>query len=109
MHAAVDHDDIQPGVILQDLDIRQRIAVNKDTVRVETPLDLAQLVLAHEGFGDTSCGGDDGFVWCEAEEVGEVGEVSGVCSVWCPGEAIVSVYWVSLEDGFDSWMGLCKK
>ena len=91
MHAAVDHDDIQPGVILQDLDIGQRIAVDEDTVRVETRLDLAQFVLAHEEFGDAGCGGDDGFVWCEAEEIGEVGEVLCVCSVWCPGEAIISV------------------
>lgn len=66
MHPSINDNNIQPVVILQDLNIRQRVAIDEDTIRVEARLDLAQFVLAHEELCDAGCGGYDGFVGGEA-------------------------------------------
>lgn len=92
MHPPIDHNHIQLIMVLQHANILQRIAIDKNTVRIIPGLDLAQLVLAHEQLRDARGGGDDALVRREAEIGVEVLEVAGVCAVRGPGEAEVANY-----------------
>jgi len=89
VHAAVDQDDVELRMVLQDLDVGERVAVDDDAVRVVARFDLAELVLAHEQLGHAGRRGDDALVRGEAEQLLEVGEVAGVGAVGGPGEAVV--------------------
>lgn len=83
-------------MILQNLNILQRIPIHKNTVRIVPRLYLSQFVLSHEELRDTRCRRDDSFMWCEAKQLGEVLQVARVRAVWCPGEAIVSAPFVNI-------------
>ena len=90
VHPPIDDNHIELVVVLQDLNLLERVPVDQDAVRVVARLDLAKLVGAHEEFGDAGSCGDDGFVGGEAEELGKVLEVACVGTMGCPGEAIVT-------------------
>ena len=90
MNAAIDNDHIQLCMVLQNLKILQRISIHNRTVCVIPLLNLAHLMGLHEKFSDavTSC--DDCLVGSESKEIFEMGEVPGVGSMGCPGEAIIT-------------------
>lgn len=68
----IDHDDVDPVVVLEDFNLLQRIAVHKDTVRIIAFLDLTHLVRAHEERRHAVGRRDDGFVRGEAQQILEV-------------------------------------
>ena len=86
-------------MILQHINVFQRVPVHEDQIRVVANLDLAHLVGAEHQFGYPVGGCDDGFVRREAHQRGEVGEVAGVGAVRGPGEAVVSTVWEGKLEG----------
>lgn len=90
MDAAVDKNDVQLRVVLEDFDLLERITVHKDTVSIIAGLDMPEFVLPHEELSDAGGGSNDGFVGCEAEEVLEVREVARVGAMRSPSVAVVT-------------------
>jgi hypothetical protein len=66
VHSSIEDDDIEFGVVLQDLNVRQRIAVDKDAVRVVSRQDFAQFFRVEE-LGHARRGSDDTLMGREAE------------------------------------------
>jgi hypothetical protein len=87
---AIDHDHIQLAVVLQDRYILKRIAVDEYAVSIVARLDPTQFMLPHEEFGDTVCGSNDALMSREAEEFGEMLEISGVGAMRRPSESVVT-------------------
>lgn len=72
MHSPINNNDIQPIMILQSLNILQRIPLHKNTVRIVPWLYFPQFMFPHEEFRDTRCGRDDSLMWREAQQLGKV-------------------------------------
>jgi len=113
MQPPINHNNIQPVMILQNLNILQRIPIHKNTVRIVPWLYLSQFMLAHEKLRDTRCRRDDSFMRREAKQLGEMRKVTRVCTMWCPSEAVVSarlLIFISLTDrkegGSGNWLTL---
>src|SRR6266850_4210640 len=86
---AVLHDREQLGSILQDRDVRERVAVDEQQVGEPAIADLAE-ILAHHDLPAPARRRDERLHRRHAEVLDEVLEVFRVLAVWRPGESVVA-------------------
>lgn len=77
MHMAIDDNGGDLVRVLQKLDVLDGVAVDEDHVGVVAGLDLAQFVRVAHDLAAEACRREQGFFGRVAEQVDEVGEVSG--------------------------------
>ena len=90
VNAAVDDDNVEQVMLLQNCDVLQGLPVHHNTVGVVSFFNLAHLVGTHEQLCNPIRCRDDGLMGCESKALHEVGEITGIGTMWCPSKAIVS-------------------
>src|SRR5882724_6689531 len=90
VQTAVLHDDEERVLPLQELDVGERIAVDKEEIGEVAGLDLAELLGAAHDLAAEAGGGDERLHGAEAEHVDEEEEIARVGAVRVPGEAVVA-------------------
>lgn len=95
VYSAIDEDNIEFVMVLQNLNLLNWVPVYQDAVSIIAWCDLAELFGSHEELRNAESCGDDCFVSCKAEEILEVSQITGVCAVRSPSEAVVAIEEVS--------------
>lgn len=96
MNPAIETDDVETVMVLENSDVFQRVAINQYAVGVIAFLDLAELVASHHECCDASCCCYNRLMLGESKQPVEMFEISGICSVRCPRKSVVTRSRVSL-------------